>query len=143
MYNHPKAKLEKNINIEVILPEEKLSIGKVSQIKIAVKGKENNFLQYAFFELTNERTDKRGMDRVTSRSRYLYRYNIEKTFESDAEDQLEFPIRVPVHKEPSRNDKFICIKWQLSTKIYMTKPEEEAEAKYIYSEATPIEIEVV
>ena len=130
------------MEVEISLPEEKPTIGKVSQIGIVVRPQEEMMARYAFFELVNERTDKRApMDRVTSRSRYFYRYNIEKDIKMNEENRYSFPMRIPVHKEPSRNDKFIYIKWQLSLKLILSKNEEDKEMWC--GEATPIELEVV
>lgn len=141
MYGHPKAKNVKDVEVEVNLPEEKPSIGKVCQIEIVVRPQEAGFMRYAFFELINERTDKRApMDRVTSRSRYFYRYNVEQSMDADGENKYSFPMRIPVHKEPSRNDKFICIKWQLSLKAVFSK---EEEGELLCAEATPLELDVI
>ena len=142
MFGHPKAKSVKNIAVEICVPDDKPSVGKVSQMGIMVRPQQDFFLRFAFFELINERTDKRApMDRVTSRSRYFYRFNVEKNLEVDKENKYTFPMRIPVHKEPSRNDKFICIKWQLSLKAIATKNEDDNEL--LCAEATPIELEIV
>lgn len=138
-FGHPKAKTIKDVSVEVILPTtEKPAVGKVCPITIRLRPTEGMFFRFAFFELINERTDKRApMDRVTSRSRYFYRYNIDKTITAEDKNEHSFSMRIPVHKEPSRDDKFIRIRWQLNTKIILSKNESEVEL--LMSEATPIE----
>ncbi len=142
MFGHPKAKPIKDVNVEINLPSEKPTIGKVCPITVNIKPPDEMHLRFAFFELINERTDKRAsMDRVTSRSRYFYRYNVEKSITKDGDNKYNFAMRIPVHKEPSKNDKFVCIKWQLNTKIILSK--NEADAELLNVETTPIEIEVL
>ncbi len=142
MFGHPKAKPIKNLEMEVSLAEEKPTIGKASQVTINLKLQEKLWCRYIFFELINERTDKRApMDRVTSRSRYFYRYNLDKEISQETENKHTFSLRIPIHKEPSRNDKFICIKWQLGAKAIVSKTEEDTEL--LSSEATPMELEVM
>ncbi len=142
MFGHPKAKTTKDVHVEVLLPQEKPGIGKVSLITVHIRPTDGMHFRFVFFELINERTDKRApMDRVTSRSRYFYRYNVEKAMEKDGENRHTFSMRIPVHKEASRNDKFICIRWQLSAKVILSKNENEPEL--LSAEATPLELEVV
>ncbi|NUM35223.1 MAG: hypothetical protein HUU50_11800 [Candidatus Brocadiae bacterium] len=132
----------KNLEVEVSLSEEKPTIGKSSQLQITMRLQEKVWFRYMFFELINERTDKRApMDRVTSRSRYFYRYNIDKEISQETENKHTFSLRIPIHKEPSRNDKFICIKWQLSAKAIVSKTEEDS--NLLSAEATPMELEVM
>ena len=136
-----KAKVIKDVEIKTILPEEKITIGQVSQIKVVMKPKENMWLRYIFFELLNERTDKRApKDRITSRSRYHYRYNVDETIANKEESQYIFPMRIPIHKEPSRDDKFICIKWQLHLKAYMSATEEDNELLQVNAPSIEVQI---
>lgn len=145
MYGLKKPKFVKGVQLQIHPPEEKPQIGKIAQFKVDVTSNEDYHLSYVVFELVNERTDKRApLDRVTSRSRYLYRYNIDKMIKNEPSDEdnvFEFPIRIPVHKEPSRNDKFICIRWQLIARTYMKKDSESTE--FLSVEEEPTEIEVV
>jgi hypothetical protein len=142
MYGRSKLKQVKNVEVELHLPQDKPTIGKVSKIETVLRSKEAMHFAYAMFELINERTDKRApMDRITSRSRYLYRCNVEKTLDVNGENKFSFNIRIPVHKEPSRNDKFICIKWQISLQAVVKKTAEDKD--FLGTQANPIEFEVV
>jgi hypothetical protein len=142
MYGRTKIKPTKNVEVAMRLPEEKPCIGKVCMIDAVIRSKDPIFLQYVLFELVNERTDKRApMDRVTSRSRYLSRFNVEKALEANAENKHTFRLRIPVHKEPSRNDKFICIKWQLSLQVVVKANEEDKEL--LAAQVAPVEFEIV
>lgn len=125
MFGRSKIKNISNVEWKLCPPEEKPAIGKVSEFTLSLTPSEGMFFHYVAFELINERTDKRApMDRLTSRSRYLFRYNVDQEVKGSEETTHKFPIRVPIHKEPSRNDKFICIKWQLNTQIIFSKDEE-------------------
>lgn len=140
LFGHPKSKLIKNVDMEISLPQVKPTIGKSSEVAVVVRPQEKIWLKYIFFELINERTDKRApMDRVTSRSRYFYRFNVDKEI-GEGEHKQSFSLRIPIHKEPSRNDKFICIKWQLGYKAILSKTEKDEEL--MGAEGTPIEMEV-
>lgn len=137
----PKIKTVKTINVELCLPEEKPTVGKVSPIGVNIQCSEPFFFQYALFELVNERTDKRApMDRITSRSRYLYKYNKEEALTTE-DNKYNFDLRIPVHKEPSRNDKFIYIRWQLSLHLVVTRSEEDSELLGVV--VPPVDLEVV
>ena len=140
MVGRPKIKVAKDVGIEVVLGEDKPTIGEVSSIAISVKAKQEVFLKYVLFELINERTDKRApMDRITSRSRYLYRFNIDQKTNGDT-GKYEFKVRIPVHKEPSRNDKFICIKWQLGSQLIFQTSEENKELLRTLAPVTELEV---
>jgi hypothetical protein len=142
MYGRPKTKLVKNVDVEIHLPEEKPTIGKVCPVKTNLRTKENIYCAYVLFELINERTDKRApMDRVTSRSRYLYRFDLSKALDVNGENTQTFNLRIPVHKEPSRNDKFICIKWQIGVHAVLKHSEEDKEL--LGAQLAPLEFEVV
>lgn len=142
MYGRSKVKQTKSVEVEFHLPQEKPTIGKVSSIETVLRTKEPFYFAYALFELINERTDKRApMDRITSRSRYLFRCNIDKMLEANVENKHAFRVRIPVHKEPSRNDKFICIKWQISLQAMVKKSAEDKEV--VAAQVNPIEFEVV
>lgn len=142
MYGRKKPKFVKGVDLKIQQPEEKAQVGKVSNFEVQVTSDTNYNLDYVVFELVNERTDKRApLDRVTSRSRYLYRYNVDQEITAGSDCTHSFPIRIPVHKEPSRNDKFICIKWQLALRTYMKK--ESDEKSHVCVECEAVETEVV
>lgn len=121
-----KAVKNVDFTLTLTLPEEKPAIGKVAPMGVTIRPKQDFFLQYILFEVVNERTDKRApMDRITSRSRYLYQHNIEKPITANSENKFSLPVRIPVHKEASRNDKFICIKWQITLQAVFKHSDED------------------
>lgn len=146
IFGYPKAKAIKNVSVEIIFSaDEKPTVGKSYPITLRLRPVEEMCFKFVFFELINERTDKRApMDRVTSRSRYFYRYNVDKSISQNEENKHAFSLRIPVHKEPSRDDKFIRIRWQLTAKVILSKSETasdkpETDAELLMAEATPIE----
>lgn len=143
MYGLIKRKPVKNVEVGICPPQEKPAIGKVCSIDVLLHPQQEYFFKYVLFDLVNERTDKRApMDRITSRSEYFYRFNVDKPMGADhGEKKYTFQLRIPVHKEPSRNDKFICIKWQLGLEVVLATSEENAEL--LGAPAPIIELEVV
>ena len=142
MYGRTKLKIIKSVEVELVWPtEEKPTIGKASPIEIVLRTKEPLYCQYFLFELFNERTDKRApMDRITSRSHYLYRFNVEKPLDPNGENKYKFALRVPVHKEPSRNDKFICIKWQYTVQAILKHSPDDKESVAAQTILTDFEV---
>jgi CRISPR/Cas system-associated protein Cas5 (RAMP superfamily) len=128
MFGRTKYKNINNIEWTLYPPQEKPAIGKVFDFEVELKPSDDGFFRYIALELVNERTDKRApMDRLTSKSRYLFKYNVDAKISSQEESKHKFQVRIPIHKEPSRNDKFICIKWQLSAQLILSKNEEESD----------------
>jgi len=143
MFGHPNATLVNNIDIEITLPEEKCAIGKVATIDVGLKPKETVWFRYAFFELIFERKDKRSSgNQPTSRHRYFYRYNVEEVLENTVDSKdFSFNVRIPTHKEPSRDDKFLNITWSLLLKIVFSTSEQNKEL--LYSEYKIDNVEVI
>ena len=141
MYGTVKPKLVKDAELKIEAPIENPQIGESSSFTAKVTSDTAYHTDFILFELINERTDKRApLDKVTSRSRYLYRHNIGKELDG-SEQEYSFDIRIPVHKEASRNDKFIRIRWKLNSQIYLKKSDEDKELFCV--ESTPLEVEVV
>lgn len=143
MYGRVKRKPIKNVEIKLCPPQEKPTIGKLCPVEVLVCPQQAYYIKYVLFELINERTDKRApTDRITSRSGYIYRFNVEKAIETlNGDNKYTFQLRIPVHKEASRNDKFICIKWQIGLEVIMTVNEDDKE---LLSACAPaFEVEVV
>jgi hypothetical protein len=139
LYGITPKKQTKSLQSEIMPFVEKPTIGKVSKIEIGLNAQQKFFFRYVVFELINERTDKRTpMDKITSRSVYLYRFNVEKDLEHN---KYSFPLRIPVHKEASRNDKFICIKWQIKLQAVVTESKNSEDL--FSSESSALELEVL
>lgn len=138
MYGTKKPKLVKDAELKIEPPIENPQIGQPSSFTAKITTDSSYHTDFVLFELINERTDKRApLDKVTSRSRYLFRHNVDEAL-SNGEGEYSFDIRIPVHKEASRNDKFIRIRWKLNSQMYLKKNEE------LYCvESTPLEVEVV
>jgi hypothetical protein len=132
MFGLQKAKNYKGLEVSILLPEEKSAIGQVTEVELSLKSAQPLWIKYVIFELINERIDKRAAkDKSTNSSNYVYRYNIEESLEStdDTDKKYKFPIRIPSHKEPSRNDRFIYIKWILKATV-LSSETKDAEETY-------------
>lgn len=120
MFGLQKAKNYKGLEVAILLPEEKSAIGQVTEVDLSLKATQPLWIRYVVFELINERIDKRAAkDKNTNSSNYVYRYNIEEALDltDNTDKKYKFPIRIPSHKEPSRNDRFIYIKWILKATV--------------------------
>lgn len=141
IYGTTKPRLIKDAQLIVEPPIENPKIGEPSSFGVKITNNTSYHNEFVLFELINERTDKRApLDKVTSRSRYLFRHNINKNLQ-DGENDYSLDIRIPMHKEASRNDKFIRIRWQLNSQVYLKKNVDDKE--FFCAEADSIDVEVV